>query len=86
MKRKLNASLIALSTSGLFLAVALLAGRPLEDGAAPAVPGVAALAGDSIEEDATEASRPARRGPRSARRGLAMPYFSFAHGLRRVGG
>ncbi|WP_281287419.1 hypothetical protein [Luteimonas granuli] len=28
----------------------------------------------------------ARTGATAARRGLALPYFSFARGLRRIGG
>jgi hypothetical protein len=84
MDRKLNHSLIALSVAGLVLAAALLAGTPvardgLTGGPAQDSPRASAL-------DDTEAARLDRRSARGGRRGLAMPYFSFARGMRRIGG
>lgn len=83
MDRKLNNSLIALSAAGLFLAGALLVATPVDGGRPgtqlPEAPG--AGAGDVADDD-----RGPRRGAAGARRGLALPYFSFAHGLRRIGG
>ena len=82
MNRKLDASLIALSASGLFLAMALMASSPVDGGhAGAAVPGITPdLATDG------DAGTPDQRTGKAARRGLALPYFSFAHGMRRIGG
>ncbi|MBD7986678.1 hypothetical protein H9645_01375 [Luteimonas sp. Sa2BVA3] len=79
MNRKLDNSLIALTASGLALvAIALLAAPALDpapvSGAAPAV------------ESAPDADAVERRSRTVGRRGLAMPYFSFARGVRRIGG
>lgn len=82
MTRKLNRSLIAFFSSGLaLLAIALLA--------SPAP-------GDRGLQDPPYAASPATGGNDSADRlhrtstghhqGLAMPYFSFARGTRRIGG
>ncbi|MBJ6977755.1 hypothetical protein [Luteimonas sp. MC1895] len=80
MNRKLDNTLIALAASGLALtAIALFATpgfAPTDDAGLPA----AAAVGDAdpgIRE---------RRGTALNRRGLAMPYFSFARGVRRIGG
>lgn len=83
MDRKLNNSLIALSSAGLFLAVALLAGTPVGD---PGSPGVAGAQPTEAARDDAAPARGDRRGIRAGRRGLALPYFSFAHGVRRIGG
>lgn len=79
MNRKLDNSLIALTASGLALvAIALLAAPAFDpapvSGAAPAV------------ESAPDADAVERRSRTVGRRGLAMPYFSFARGVRRIGG
>lgn len=80
MNRKLDRSLIALTASGLALvAIALFAGPaggPLDQGMAPA----------SGSTTAADAEGEGRRPATLARRGLAMPYFSFARGVRRIGG
>ncbi|GGK04969.1 hypothetical protein [Luteimonas terricola] len=84
MDRKLNHSLIALSATGLLLAAALLAGTPLSQGG-PSGANVMDAADATVHDD-TEAARRDGRSARSGRRGLALPYFSFAHGMRRIGG
>ena len=85
MDRTLDHSLIALCAAGFILALGLLATTPASDGAdrsnAPVSDSAAALDTDGTDSDI----RP-RRSAKGARRGLALPYFSFAHGLRRVGG
>jgi len=84
MDRKLNHSLIALSTAGLVLAAALLAGTPVDRSAhavAPLLDTPEAGVRDAAEDDLRH-----RRSAKAARRGLALPYFSFAHGMRRIGG
>ena len=79
MNRKLDHSLIALTAIGLGLvAIALFAtpaGGPADEGMAPVV-------------ESTPAAEADGRGRRSrlGHRGLAMPYFSFARGVRRIGG
>ena len=79
MNRRLDNTLIALAASSLALsAIALLAApdmSPTGYGAEPA-----ARAGS--------ADVPSHHGDRPMlnRRGLAMPYFSFARGVRRIGG
>jgi hypothetical protein len=92
MNRKLRDTLIALSASSLLLVVTLLAGNPQPLELRPSPHGQLA---DSMEwsegavEDADGTSRPAQRGVRDAARGrsaghrkFALPYYSFAHGLR----
>ncbi len=76
MNRTLTRSQIALLACGLLLAVAPLAGSPA--GRSTASMDIAAV--DASEEV------DARSGATAARRGLALPYFSFARGLRRIGG
>jgi len=77
MNRKLKNCLIALSASGLALVAAILAGGPVEQVRPMAAP----VAGTAIDADDQDAYR-----PRADRRGLALPYFSFARGVRRIGG
>ena len=75
MNRRLDRPLIALAASSLALcAIALCAapGQPSRD---------AGVAGQSGAAAARDAERPLLQ-----RRGLAMPYFSFARGVRRIGG
>lgn len=83
MDRKLRNSLTALSASGFFLAVALLAAAPLEPAGSPR--GMLADTGTDAADEAGDEGR-VRRSTRGAHRGLALPYFSFARGLRRIGG
>ncbi|WP_132999887.1 hypothetical protein [Luteimonas arsenica] len=78
MNRKLKNCLIALSASGLALVAAILAGGPVVEHVRPTA---APLAGTAVDADDQEAYR-----PRVDRRGLALPYFSFARGVRRIGG
>lgn len=75
MNRTLTRPQIALLACGLLLAVAPLAGSPA---------GRSAASMDIAAVDASEEVE-ARTGA-TARRGLALPYFSFARGLRRIGG
>ena len=92
MNRKLRDTLIALSASSLLLVVTLLAGNPQPLELRHSLAGPLA---DSMEwaegavDDAVPATRPAQRGVRDATRGrsaghrkFALPYYSFAHGLR----
>ena len=92
MNRKLQHTFKALSASAAVFTVLLLAGSP----AAPFMPVAATqLSGDSAAllettidagVDATEAPSPSasqRRHLRHSRAVLALPYFSFAQGLRR---
>lgn len=79
MNRKLDNSLIALTASGLALvAIALLASPALD-------PASGSDAGPAVES-ASDADAVERRSRTVGRRGLAMPYFSFARGVRRIGG
>ncbi|GHD66734.1 hypothetical protein GCM10007164_05930 [Luteimonas padinae] len=81
MNRKLDNSLIALTASGLALvAIALIASPafyPAPGSRATPVP---------VVESAADADAGERRSRTVGRRGLAMPYFSFARGVRRIGG
>lgn len=82
MNRKLDNTLIALAASGLALtALALFATpvfAPTDGSGLPAA--AAAVVGDA------DPGLGERRGSALNRRGLAMPYFSFARGVRRIGG
>ena len=79
MNRKLDNSLIALTASGLALvAIAMLA--------APAFDSASGSGAASTVESAADADAVERRSRTVGRRGLAMPYFSFARGVRRIGG
>ena len=86
MNRKLQRSTLALSATTALLAMLLLAGGPvsLPASTAPLVglDGHRDLAGNDV--DATR--RDHRRHVRRSRAALALPYFSFAQGLRRVTG
>ena len=84
MDRKLNHSLIALSATGLVLAAALLAGSPVNRNGVSGGP--AQDTSPTGAPDQAEAARPDRRGAGSGHRGLALPYSSFARGMRRIGG
>jgi len=87
MNRKLQHSMLALSTTAAVFTVLLVAGGP-----APAPRPVAATslsAGDEVILDAASvltdgaAETSQRRHLRHSRALLALPYFSFAQGLRR---
>lgn len=87
MNRKLHHSLMALSATAAVLGVLLLAAGPLQPSTQPAMSIELASLGSlpvpaaSALEDAVLASQ--RRHLRHSRALLAMPYFSFAQGLRR---
>ena len=70
MNRKLKNCSIALSAAGLALVALALAGDPV-------------AATPRVDTMADQRERPTSR---RAGRGLAMPYFSFARGIRRIGG
>ena len=86
MNRKLQHTLQALTATAAVFTVLLLAGGPTT----PTVPVVTMqLSGDSGIGviDASEAPQPGatqRRHRRHSRELLALPYFSFAQGLRRT--
>ena len=107
MIRNVHNTLMALSSTGLLLVVALMAAAPAPGNA---VPGLVASsdAGDRApltlagtpgpvlvaaaqRGDANEAADLPRQGSRGVRRpdirsAIALPYFSFAQGLRRGNG
>ena len=93
MNRKLQRSTFALSATTALLAMLLLAGGPVSP---PPSAAQALVRLDSARDladnggDATvdnDASlRNQRRHVRRSRAALALPYFSFAQGLRRVTG
>lgn len=80
MIRKPARSLITLSSSALVLVALAFAGDPLLP-AGPLSPHA-----DSVASAANDPAGPAPREQKIARRGLALPYFSFARGVRRIGG
>ena len=86
MNRKLQHTLQALTATAAVFTVLLLAGGPTT----PTVPVVTMqLSGDGGVSviDASEAAQPGasqRRHRRHSRELLALPYFSFAQGLRRT--
>ena len=95
MNRKLQRSTLALSATSAVLAMLLLAGgpapRPSMAAIAPLVVRIdpadntADLDTDTAVDTApTRVSQ--RRHARRSRAALALPYFSFAQGLRRVTG
>ena len=79
MTRKLNTTLIALLACAACLAAAVLAGAPVGD---------ALSAAAEVEADGAgyPADHPIDRAGSAFRGGLALPYFSFARGARRIGG
>lgn len=90
MNRKLQHSVTALSATAAVFGLLLLAGGP-PPMAMPVPGGDAFLAAENIEAPASgtaegEIASPRIRHQRRARSGLALPYFSFAHGLRTVTG
>jgi hypothetical protein len=98
MNRKLQHTMQALAASAAVLSLMLIAGGPAPITAPAAGPAAllvasAGMAGSAVEaldaeaEPAAEADAPA--GARRHRRGhatTALPYFSFAQGLRQVAG
>lgn len=79
MNRRLDNTLIALAASSLALsAIALFA--------APDLPSAGRDAGRPIQANNADAPGHGGDRPMLNRRGLAMPYFSFARGVRRIGG
>ena len=92
MNRKLQRSTLALSATTALLAMLLLAGGPVS----PPLPSAQDLVrldsarnladnGDAtVDNDASRRNQ--RRHVRRSRAALALPYFSFAQGLRRVTG
>ncbi|HVR82463.1 MAG TPA: hypothetical protein VHF02_10350 [Luteimonas sp.] len=94
MNRKLQRSTLALSATTAVLAMLLLAGAPTLPPPASTAPLLITL--DSASNAAGSDADPAadgdvvrlnqRRHVRRSRAVLALPYFSFAQGLRRVTG
>ncbi len=88
MNRKLHHSLIALSATAAVLGVLMLAASPLQPSLQPVIssnlPGLGSLPVSTVldVEDAVQAASQ-QRHLRHSRALLAMPYFSFAQGLRR---
>lgn len=93
MNRKLQHSVTALSASAAVFGLLLLAGGPPQP-AATLSPGMilvsvddAGLPADDLDNAATDTGAAGTgRHQRRARAALALPYFSFAQGLRRVTG
>ena len=91
MNRKLQRSTLALSATTALLAMLLLAGGPASPPPAAIAPQVSLdgsrnLADTGSDVDGDAARRNQRRHARRSRAALALPYFSFAQGLRRVTG
>jgi len=94
MNRKLQRSTLALSATTALLAMLLLAGGPVSPPLPAAAQALVRLdsardladnGGDAtVDNDAS--LRNQRRHVRRSRAALALPYFSFAQGLRRVTG
>ena len=90
MNRKLQHSVTALSATAAVFGLLLLAGGPPP--LAMPTPGAQSLVAAELVEasspdiDEGEAATRRLRHQRRARTGLALPYFSFAHGLRTVAG
>lgn len=91
MNRKLQHSVTALSATAAVFGLLLLAGGPPPATTMPMAGTEALVAVESIEAataDMAEGEPATRRHrhQRRARAGLALPYFSFAQGLRTVAG
>ena len=88
MNRKLQRSTLALSATTALLALLLLAGGPVSPPASTAplvkLDSSRDLADNDADADANRRNQ--RRHVRRSRAALALPYFSFAQGLRRVTG
>ena len=89
MNRKLQHTVMALSATATVFTVLLMAGRPVPSTQPPGP--LLTLSSDasasaidaSLVADAPQASASQRRHQRHSRALLALPYFSFAQGLRR---
>lgn len=90
MNRKLQRSTLALSATTALFALLLLAGGPVSPPASTAplvkLDSSRDLADNVDDADADATRRNQRRHVRRSRAALALPYFSFAQGLRRVTG
>ena len=93
MNRKLQHSVTALSATAAVFGLLLLAGGPPQptaplasDMIAVSVDDAGLAADDAGDPGAEDGSAGNRRHQRRARAALALPYFSFAQGLRRVTG
>ena len=93
MNRKLQRSTLALSAPIALLAMLLLAGGPVSPRLPSPAQDLARLdgtrdladnGGAAVDNDASRRNQ--RRHVRRSRAALALPYFSFAQGLRRVTG
>lgn len=82
MNRKFQHAMLALSTTAAVFTLLLLVGSPVpvshEVAALPAIAAPFAAAADQMPDDLV-----ARRHMRHSRALIALPYFSFAQGLRR---
>jgi hypothetical protein len=90
MNRKLQHSMTALSATAAVFGLLLLAGGPPRP-VAPMEPDMVFIAADADmpadpSDQAADAGATTSRHQRRARAALALPYFSFAQGLRRVTG
>jgi hypothetical protein len=92
MNRKLQHFLTSLSATAAVFGLLLLAGGPPQP-TAPLAPDMilvsvadTGLPADGIGNADVEDGTSNRRHQRRARAALALPYFSFAQGLRRVTG
>ena len=74
----------ASSREAIASTAAFIAGTATEAAIAGAFAGIGVEAGEVVEPASTRGEPPRKR--RSTRSKLALPYFSFAHGLRRNGG
>ena len=90
MNRKLHHTVMALSATATVFTVLLLAGTPVQPSPPPApLLMLSSDAGSVIVDtatfiaDASPAIANQRRHQRHSRALLALPYFSFAQGLRR---
>lgn len=84
MNRKRQRSALALSATMALLALLLIAGRPQPP--APALRLVAIERQVNGAHNRTDRGTRVRRHSRRSRTALALPYFSFAQGLRRISG
>ena len=82
MNRKLQHTMQALTATAAVFSLMLIAGGPAPATAPAALPPTAALLVMSAEAAGTATPRQ----PKRSRATLALPYFSFAQGLRQVAG
>jgi hypothetical protein len=83
MNRKLQRSTLALSATFMVLTALLLAGGPTVPPPPANTLATSAPADIGVDGDVV---RVQRRHVRRSRAALALPYFSFAQGLRRITG